>query len=45
MFFGWNVVSSILNAAMNNLPVISIKKININKNYADDKPIVEKKKK
>jgi len=29
--FGWNVVTSSLNAATNNMPVIFIKNININK--------------
>ena len=40
--FGWNVVTRSLNAATNNLSVIS-SKINIYKNnYANYKPVVKK---
>ncbi len=42
--FGWNVVTSSLNAAINNMSVIFIKNINIIKfNYANYKPVSKKK--
>ncbi len=41
--FGWNVVICSLNAATNNLSVISSKINLFKKNYANYKPIIEKK--
>ena len=42
--FGWNVVTSSLNAATNNMSVIFIKNKLLNIYYAYDKPVIKKKK-